>query len=408
MTNGEQMTLSRRRFLARTAAAGAASLCAPALLRAQPAEYVIGASIPLTGPFATAGQLVSPAFRMFQDLTNEDGGIGGVPIRITAEDSGYVPANSLANYQRALASEPNMVMYFGDSTGFMKLVAPELRGDAARLMGSTSFASDLANPATNPYQFLSGPTYHDQFDILLAQIKAEGGTTVAFVHSDTEFGRDPLEHGRATAEELGLRVVLEEATKTQGADIPTHVTRLAQAGADYCLLQGYVTGVWPQLIGAARQFGLPTRFMGTFWGMETVIADKVTAEAGPVLDGYSGVMPYRYFYDPERGPVYERFAAYQKKAFAGSPLENYMTTWGLQTLLSLQIGVDALRRVADKGLELTADHAAEELAAIIDWDSGGYFGTPVSMVNNKIGTGRVYRFDAETRLFNPTSDWFTV
>jgi branched-chain amino acid transport system substrate-binding protein len=85
-----------------------------------------------------------------------------------------------------------------------------------------------------------------------------------------------------------------------------------------------------------------------------------------------------------------------------------MTTWGLQTLLSLQIGVDALRRVADKGLELTADHAAEELAAIIDWDSGGYFGTPVSMVNNKIGTGRVYRFDAETRLFNPTSDWFTV
>ncbi len=401
------MRLNRRQFVVASAAAGTA-LGAPAILRAQPAEYVIGASLPLTGPFATAGQMVAPALRMFEALNNEDGGIGGVPIRITTEDSGYIPSNALANYQRALATEPNLVMYFGDSTGFMKLVAPELRGANARLMGSTSFASELADPVNNPYQYLPGPSYEDQFDILLNQIRDEGGSTVAFVFSNTEFGRDPIAHGRRTAEELGLRVVLEEATREQGADIPTHVTQLAQSGAEYCILQGYVTGVWPQLIGGARQFGLPTKFMGTFWGMENAIADRVTAEAGPILDGYLGVMPYKYFYDPERGPTYERFAAFQKQAFAGTPLEDYMPTWGLQALFSLQIGVEALRRVADKGLDLTADNAAEALAELQDWDTGGFFGTPVSMVNNKIGTGRVYQYSAETRLFTPTSDWFTV
>jgi branched-chain amino acid transport system substrate-binding protein len=401
------MRLNRRKFLV-TSAAASTVLGAPAILRAQPSEYVVAASLPLTGPFATAGQLVAPALRMFEALTNQDGGIGGVPIRVTAEDSGYIPANALANYQRALATEENLVMYFGDSTGFMKLVAPELRGENARLMGSTSFASELADPASNPYQYLPGPSYEDQFDILLNQIKQEGGSTVAFIHSNTEFGRDPLAHGRATAEELGLRIVLEEATREQGADIPTHVTQLAQSGADYAILQGYVTGVWPQLIGGARQFGLPTRFMGTFWGMENAIADRVTDEAGPILDGYSGVMPYKYFYDPERGPAYERFAAFQKEAFAGSPLENYMPTWGLQALFSLQIGLEALRRVADKGLELTADNAAEALAELQDWDTGGFFGKPVSMIGNKIGTGRVYQYSAETKLFSPTSDWFTV
>jgi branched-chain amino acid transport system substrate-binding protein len=275
-------------------------------------------------------------------------------------------------------------------------------------MGSTSFASALANPTTNPYQYIPGPSYGDQFDILLRQIADEGGSTVAFIHSNTEFGRDPIAHGRATAAALGLDVVLEEATRAQGADIPTHVTRLAQSGAEYCILQGYVTGVWPQLIGAARQFGLPTRFMGTFWGMENFIADRVTAEAGPFLEGYSGVMPYRYFYDEDRGPAYERFAAFQAANFAGTPLQNYMPTWGLLAFFCMQIGLEALRRVADQGLELTADNAAEALSDIQDWDTGGFFGINVSMVDNKIGTGRVYSYSAEKRLFTPTSDWFTV
>ena len=401
------MRFNRRQFLA-TSTVATAALGAPAILRAQPSEYVFAASLPLTGPFATAGQLVAPALQMFEALTNEDGGIGGVPIRVTAEDSGYVPANALANYQRALATEENLVYYFGDSTGFMKLVAPELKGANARLMGSTSFASELADPATNPYQYLPGPSYEDQFDILLRQIADEGGGTVAFVHSNSEFGRDPIEHGLATAESLGLEVVLQEATRDQGADIPTHVTQLAQSGAQFCILQGYVTGVWPQLIGGARQFGLPTRFMGTFWGMENFIADRVTAEAGPFLDGYSGVMPYRYFYDEERGPAYERFATFQAANFTGTPLENYLPTWGIQALFSMQIGLEALRRVSDQGLELTADNAAEALSSLQDWDTGGFFGTNVSMVNNKIGTGRVYSYSADSRLFTPTSDWFTV
>jgi branched-chain amino acid transport system substrate-binding protein len=402
------MKLNRRSFLA-TSAAATAVMGTPMILRAQPAEYVLGASLPLTGPFATAGQLVAPAFSLAAKLFNDEGGIAGTPIRFVTEDSGYVPQNTLANYQRALASEgTNMIGYFADSTGAMKLIAPELTGDNARIMGSTSFASELANPAVNPYQYLSGPTYQSQFDILLENIKAAGGTTVAFIFSNTEFGRDPIEHGRKKAEELGIKVVLEEATKAQGADIATHVTKLAQSGAEYCILQGYVTGVWPQLIGGARQFGLPTKFMGTFWGMEKLIADRITAEAGPFLAGYEGVMPYRYFYDREGAPRYEQYAALSKEMFAGTPLENYMSTWALQTMCGLEIAMKAFRDTAEAGKELTADNIAETLSGITDWDSGGFFGGPVSMQNNAIGTGRVYAYDPETGLFTPKSDWLTV
>ncbi len=402
------MTMNRRSFLATTAAATAV-IGTPMILRAQPKEYVLGASLPLTGPFATAGQLVAPAFAMAAKLFNDEGGVAGVPIRFVTEDSGYVPQNALNNYQRALASEgKNMIGYFADSTGAMKLIAPELKGENARIMGSTSFASELANPETHPYQYLSGPTYQSQFDILLQNIKNEGGQKVAFIFSNTEFGRDPIEHGRKTAEALGLEVVLEESTKAEGADIPTHVTKLAQSGADHCILQGYVTGVWPQLIGGARQFGLPVKFKGTFWGMEKLIADRITAEAGPFLAGYEGVMPYRYFYDREEAPRYQQYAELSKQMFAGTPLENYMSTWAIQTMCGLEIAMKAFRDTAEAGLELTPDNIAEKLAGISDWDSGGFFGGPVSMENNAIGTGRVYGYNPEDGLFTPKSDWFTV
>ena len=402
------MTFNRREFLA-TGAAATAAIGTPMILKAQAKEYVLGASLPLTGPFATAGQLVAPAFSLAQKLFNDEGGIAGIPIRFVTEDSGYVPQNTLANYQRVLATEGNsLVAYFSDSTGAMKLIAPELKGDNARLMGSTSFASELADPATHPYQYLSGPTYQDQFDILMQNIKLAGGSKIAIIYSNTEFGRDPLEHGRAKAAELGLEIVLEETTKPQGADIPTHVTKLAQSGAEHCILHGYVTGVWPQLIGGARQFGLPVQFHGTFWGMEKLIADRITAEAGPFLAGYQGVMPYRYFYDRDDAPRYQQYAALSKAMFAGTPLENYMSTWALQAMCGLELAMKALRATAEAGNELTADNVAENLSGISDWDSGGFFGGPVSMANNKIGTGRVYEYSPETKLFTPSSDWLST
>ena len=135
------MIISRRKVLKGSGAILLSSFAAPHILKAQANEYVFGASLPMTGPYATAGQLVAPVFKMFEVLVNQSGGIKGTPVRTFVEDSGYAPQNALANYQRAKANEKNMVHYFGDSTGFMKLVAPELKGENAILMGSTSFLS---------------------------------------------------------------------------------------------------------------------------------------------------------------------------------------------------------------------------------------------------------------------------
>lgn len=400
--------LNRRSFLA-TSAAATAALGAPTILRAQPAEYIFGVSLPLTGPFATAGQAVVPAFEIQQALINESGGIGGTPLRFIIEDTGYVPQNNLANFQRALATHGDaMIGYFCDGTGGMKLLTSELTGENARLCGSASFASELANPEAHPYQFMAGPTYESQIDIVLRNIADAGGSKVAFIYSNTEFGRDPVQHGLKTAEELGLEVVLDEATKAQGADIPTHVTKLAQSGAEHCILHGYVAGVWPQIVGGARQFGLPTQFYGTFWGMEKFIADRITAEAGPILEGYSGVMCYSYDYLAGDDSIYNTYRAKAQEMMPDAPIAKYISTWALQVFCGIEVAKRTFDDVIAADKPITADNCAEALGNLKAWDSGGFFGGPVDIVNHSIPTGRVYSYNTENGLFEPTSDWLTT
>jgi len=84
---------------------------------------------------------------------------------------------------------------------------------------------------------MAGPSYQDQVEILLNDIKAKGGKTVALIYSDSEFGRDPIPHAKMVAKKLGLKIVLEEVTKTAGADIESHVTKLAQANPEYAHLR---------------------------------------------------------------------------------------------------------------------------------------------------------------------------
>ena len=93
---------------------------------------------------------------------------------------------------------------------------------------------------------------------------------------------------------------------------------------------------------------------------------------------------------------------------AGTPLENYFPTWGIQAFASLELLTIALRRNAEMGKAMSADNIAAALATIKDVDLGGYFGPNVSIENNKVGVGRVYQYSAESKLFTPTSDWLTA
>ena len=205
------------------------------------------------------------------------------------------------------------------------------------------------------------------------------------------------------ATDLGMEVVHEEVTKLQGAEVQTHVAQLRRAKPDHVFIHGYVTGVWPQIIATARKFGMDAKFVGTFWGMELVIAKTIQEKVGDALDGYAGAMPYHYFYEAEKAAAYQEFAAFSKDKY-GDDFPGYVTTWAIQGLATLALLEKVFTDVTEADLEPTPQNLMATLQKVQGWDSGGYFGLPVNIDNNAINQARVYEYSAEKQLFLPVTE----
>jgi hypothetical protein len=62
-------------------------------------------------------------------------------------------------------------------------------------------------------------------------------------------------------------------------------------------------------------------------------------------------------------------------------------------------------RVLKANKPLTGPNMKEALESLGDWDSGGISGLPVNLKGHQIATGRIYRFDTSTKLYEPASGW---
>ena len=166
--------------------------------------------------------------------------------------------------------------------------------------GGSSLATVLADPDKFPYQFLTGPTYAEMVGMLLQYIAEQGGSDgaaprVALFYSNLEFGRDPIPYAKERAAELGIEIVAEIETEPAGIDVAPEVLKLRRAQPDYVIFHGYVATIWPEVMVQAAQTGVDAMFMGTFWAMEPLIIRQL----GPLADRYMGVFPYRYYWEQE-------------------------------------------------------------------------------------------------------------
>jgi branched-chain amino acid transport system substrate-binding protein len=355
----------------------------------------VGAVQPITGRFAFAGVQINAGLEDALMMANEEGGINGKKIEYIMEDGTYSVDKAVAAFKRIMARDNPVIMY-GESTGMGKAVAPEIKDRYKVLYSSTSFSSELANVAENPYVFVPGPTYSDMFGILLKYIaKEKPGANVAFFYSDTEFGRDPVPYGREMCKKLGLNLVAEEVAKVGAVDVTSQVLDLKRKKAEYVIFQGYVLSPVSTVIKQARDYGLKVKFMGTHWGTHKMLLDKM----GPLAEGYLGVMPYAFYYQDDI-PMIKKIRAWNKKHH---PKVEYRPTSYMQGFLTGLVFVECLKR-ADKAGDLTGDGLVKALQSIKDFDVGGLM-APITVVDNKIPMGRVYKANVSKKIFEPITGW---
>ena len=363
---------------------------------AQSGEIVIGGSIPLTGPFAFAGVGINDGIADYVKVVNEAGGVAGRKLRYVPEDTGYKVDQSVAVFNKITGSNP-VNFYYTDSTAFAKTINPELNRKGSILMAGASFASELNDPAKFPNQFIAGPDYSEMIGVLLQYIaKTQPGARIALINSDTEFGRDPVASTEAQAAKLGLKIAEKIVTPPTSVDVSTEVLKLRRANPDFTIFHGYILAPLPEFMGQAKQLGLKTKFMGTFWSMD----NSIWARVGEAADGFMGVMPFRYYYDEApNAPMMAKIRQIRPE---------YQSTAYTLAFLTTMLWCESAKRTLAAGKELTGPNLKAALNTIKDFDTGGIIGTPITITGNTIPVGRVYRYDAAQKRMIGDGDWIRV
>lgn len=359
----------------------------------------ISAQQPITGRFAFAGVQINQGLADSLAYANEQGGVDGQMIEYLYEDTGYDLKRAVASFKKMMAKE-SPVMNYGESSGQGKALAPEINNKYKIVYGSTSFSQELADREKHPYMFVSGPTYAQQFGILLKYIaknpKVKGKkATVAFFYSDTEFGRDPIPYAREMAKKLGVEVVTEAVTPVGAVDVSSQILDLKRHNPDYCIFQGYVVPPIPSVIKGARDFGLKTTFMGTFWAMTKMLLGKL----GPDGEGYMGVTPYAYWQHNDV-PMIKAIQEYGKKHH---PDVNYRPQSYMQGWFTGMVFVKLAKMCKEQGLPITGPNLKDMIPLVKDWDTGNFAGKISFKGSNATGVGKV--FVAKGGDFVPASDW---
>lgn len=361
-------------------------------------EIVFGETALITGVFGFAGNELHEGMVDYFNYRNENGGIKGRKIKHVFEDCGYKVDCSVAAFKK-IEGEHKPIFYSGDSTGFIKAINPELKATENTLMSGVSFATDLTDMDIYPKSFMLGPSYADQIKILLTHAANEKpGAKIALVHSDSGFGRDPVEAGKAMAKELGLDLVEVITTKPGSVDVTTEVLKLRRKKPDYVLFHGYVLSPINEFMQQIRDLGLDTKFMGTYWSSSELMVTK----GGDSADGYLGVMHFNYFnMENSPGKEWDAMRAYNKKVHPDktSRPNFYMFGW-FQGMLWAEL----VERNLDAGKDLTAANLRATLEGLENWDTGGIASAPLTFRNNSFPVGRIFKANIAEKRYEPVSD----
>ena len=380
--------LSRRTMLAGSAVLGAA-LSAPKLAWSADADTInLGVLAPLTGPYAFTGKSETAGWTDAVDYANSQGGAAGKKFNLMLLDDEYKVDVGVAAWKKALAGGP---VHFAkaDSIPLVKAIGPENNDGAKMLLSATANGSTLTNGDLH-YFFIPGPTYSDLMDIVFNQVKAQHKGSdkprVALVHSNIEFGRDPMPHALEKAKAMGIDIVLEDETETTGVDVTASAIKLRDAKPDFVVFHGYAGNVWPEILRLSRDYGSKAQFMGTIWSVDP----ETVRGIGDAADGFIGAVPHTLNIKGNDAPTIKAIDGYLAKRdpnYPGYGGIGYMSAWAFMAILTA-----VFTSAVKAGKPLTGENLIAEVRKLQDWDSGGVFGPKVSIINDHVPYGQLYRY----------------
>jgi len=208
--------------------AGAASGLKASAPGVTSSTITVGIDIPLSGPVASAGLGLEPAFQSIADWADAHGGINGRKLVIDFVDNAYDPTTSITAVKQLV--QQDHVFAVDDNFGTPPTQATYQYLNGLGIPDINIYAGDppFVNPITKD-TFELFPTYTTQGTVFGNYVKSTyPGEKVGIFYQDDGFG---MPYAQAFAKVLGSAVVNQQSYQPTAVDFTSQIDALHASGA---------------------------------------------------------------------------------------------------------------------------------------------------------------------------------
>ncbi|MGW0931253.1 ABC transporter substrate-binding protein [Streptomyces sp. NPDC002644] len=328
----------------------------------------IGSLTDLTGPYATLGESITNAQKMWADEVNADGGICERKIEITVKDHGYDVQKAVAAYSEVAPDSVALSQVIGSPV--VAALVDDIGKDQILTYPQAWSASLLG---IDPVQ-VTGTTYDVDMiagvDFLTRTKGIAKGDKIGHVYFEGDYGSNALEGSTWAAGKAGVEIV-EQKIKPTDQDLSAQVAALQKAKVKAILISAGPAQT-ASLVGVAASRGLQVPVVSNIPGYSPQL---MASEAAPALEGMLHMISAAPAVNADIPGVKDMVAKYQK-AYPKAPVDTgVLSGYNAAQLLGL-----ALEKACENG-SLAREDIVKAHRQLADADTG--LGTPQNFSNVK-------------------------
>jgi ABC-type branched-subunit amino acid transport system substrate-binding protein len=296
--------LSRGRFIAGTAAAGAFAFGgAPYVIAAPTKEIVVGLDLPQSGSYSDQGQDQLRAYNLAIEEINKSGGIMGMKVRATVGDDQTKAPVATDNARRMIERDGAVMITGGSSTGTAIAVSALCQQKNTMFMATLTHGDEPTDIDCHKHTFRRYINAHMSAQAMASELMAKYGTGRWFhITADYSWGHSVFDNLTAVVEPKGAKTINNVLLKLGTTDFSQALGQAQAAKPDVLVITEFGKDM-VNCLNQAAQFGLTksTKIL-------VPLADEYMAKGtGNNMANVVTTAPFYYKYHAAKYPAAKKF-----------------------------------------------------------------------------------------------------
>jgi branched-chain amino acid transport system substrate-binding protein len=228
--------------------------------------YLIGCSMPVTGPGSDTYAPIKDALDIYFKEVNAKGGINGHPVRIIIEDNSSEPSKAAAHAKKLVYQDKViLLMNAGLSSTFAPMMQVSRDAKVPLFFGGAVCPPEVYPPNPDPNFFCStwfGAKFDSRFALSFIKEQAKDPVKLGLVAMNIPLSRVEIDYAEELSKSMGMEPVDKEVIPPPAADYTPYATKIKNAGANWVYTWApWVTEV--RTFEALRKLGWKGKYMAS-------------------------------------------------------------------------------------------------------------------------------------------------